>query len=354
MSLRTRFRIRRTFVTPPIAALTLVLATTTGASAVGTWTTGTAAPTARAALGAAAAPCPGGSIAGGCVYLEGGHDGSAGNANEIYNTFSNLWSTGAPIPTARNFLGVAAARCPSGQSGICIYAIDGFNNGPVAVNEAYRPATNSWSTLASDPTKRYDLGVAAAPCPGGTIPAGCVYAIGGLGAGELNANEAYNTFNNTWLTAAPMPTPRFNPAVVAGRCPFGSSRPCVYALGGFGAGRLNTNEIYYPATNSWSTGPTMPTPRDSLAAAAAPCPGGSIPAGCIYAIGGGNSNGNLNTVEVYNTFTNTWFTETPMPTRRQQLAAAAARCFAQAGTCVYAIDGDNESGVLNTNEALKP
>jgi hypothetical protein len=115
---------------------------------------------------------------------------------------------------------------------------------------------------------------------------------------------------------------------------------------------MNINEIYSPATNTWSTGPPMPTARAALAAAAAPCPGGAIPAGCIYAIGGVNG-APLNVVDVYNTFTNSWFTETPMPTKRDFLAAAEARCFGRAGTCVYAIDGTNDP-LLNTNEALKP
>jgi kelch-like protein 8/kelch-like protein 20 len=289
------------------------------------------------------------------VYAEGGTTAAEIplTTNEIYNTFSNTWSTAAPMPSARFGLGVAAARCLSPQSGTCIYAVDGFNSDDLATNEAYRPASNSWSTLAPDPIKRRFPGMAAAPCPGGTIAAGCLYAIGGYkGSTPLNTNDAFSTFTNTWLTAAPMPTHRGAPAVVAARCPLGSTRTCVYAIGGFVGSYLNTNEIYNPAANTWSTGPTMPTARDGLAAAAAPCPGGSISAGCIYAIGGYNGTARVNTVEVYNTFMNTWFTETPMPTKRSELAAAAARCFSQAGTCVYAIDG-RDGTVLTTNEALK-
>jgi hypothetical protein len=361
MSLRPRFRIghRRW---PLVASLTLTLGlvTATLASAAGTWSTGAPDPTKRSDVGAAAASCRGGTMPGGCLYVEGGFKGSFLDTNSIYNTFTNTWSMGAPMPTKRSNLGVAAARCPAGQTGTCIYAIDGFNAGdlPTTTNDAYRPASNSWSTLAPDPIKRSALGVAVGPCPGGTIAAGCVYAVGGLGATELNTNEAYSTFTNTWLTEAPMPTPRESLAVVAARCPFGSSRICVYAIGGFGAVQLNTNEIYSPATNTWSTGPTMPTARDGLAAAAAPCPGGSIAGGCVYAVGGSDSSGAaLNTVEVYNTFTNTWFTETPLPTKRDFLAAAGGRCFGQAGTCVYAIDGFDGAfvgGFLNANEALKP
>jgi hypothetical protein len=356
MSLRPRFRIRHRRW-PLVASLTLTLGLVTAAvaSAAGTWSTNAQDPTKRSELGAAAAPCPGGSIAGGCVYGVGGFSGAALDTNNVYNTFNNTWSTGAPMPTKRFALGVAAAPCPAGQTGTCIYAVDGFNASELNTNEAYRPASNSWNTLAADPTRRAHLGAAAAPCPGGTIAVGCIYAVGGEVADiELSTNEAYSTFTNNWLTEAPMPTARDDLAVVAARCPFGSSRTCVYAIGGFGATALNTNEIYHPATNTWSTGPPMPTARDRMAAAAAPCPGGSIAGGCVYVAGGFDGTTVVNTVEVYNTFANTWFTETPLPNKRVRLAAAGARCFSQAGTCVYAIDGDTGIHVLNTNEALKP
>jgi hypothetical protein len=282
-------------------ALGLTLIAGTIASAAGTWSTDAGLPTPREELGVAAAPCPGGTIAGGCVYTEGGNDPVT--TNEIYSTFTNSFSTGAPMPTARNELAVAAARCFN-QSGMCIYAVDGDDSILSNKNEAYRPASNTWTTEASDPVAREELGAASGPCPGGTIPGGCVYAIGGNDdTSVLQKNEAYNTM-----------------------------------------------------TNSWRTLPDMPTAREDAAAAAAPCPGGTIAGGCVYVVGGRGSAGTeLKTVQIYNTFTNSWSTETDMPTARDDLGAAAARCFGQTGTCVYAIGGGNSTtDALANNEALKP
>jgi hypothetical protein len=56
----------------------------------------------------------------------------------------------------------------------------------------------------------------------------------------------------------------------------------------------------------------MPTARDGLAAA--------IVSGKIYAIGGANSTGYLNTVEVYDPSSDSWSTAASMPTARAGLA----------------------------------
>jgi hypothetical protein len=199
------------------------------------------------------------------------------------------------------------------------------------------------------------LGAATAACPGGTITNGCVYAVGGYNTGFLSTNEAYRTWDNTWVTENSMPTARDELAVVAARCPFGSSATCIYAIGGWNGAFLSTNEVFNPATNTWSSLAPMPTPREGLAGAAAPCPGGTIAAGCVFVFGGDNNSGILNTVEVYRTWDNTWLTLPAMPTARTELAGASARCLSGSGTCLYAIDGDTlGAGVLNTNESLKP
>jgi hypothetical protein len=358
MSQLCRFRFPQWPVVTTLA-LALALATPMMASAQGTWTTLPTMPTPRETPGAAAAPCPGGSIARGCVYVEGGNTGEETflTKNEIYNTFNNTWSTGAPMPTARGELGVAAARCPSPQSGTCIYAVDGDNGSALTTNEAYRPNTNTWSTLAPDPNAREGLGAAAAPCPGGTIAAGCVYAVGGNDGSLLSTNEAYSTFNNTWMTEAPMPTPREELSVAAARCPFGQSGTCIYALGGYdGTKVIGTVESYNPRTNTWTTVAAMPSPREALGAASAPCPGGTIAGGCVYAIDGDGSGGGpiLKTVEVYNTFNNTWSTLTPDPKAREALAVAAARCPSSSATCIYGIGGGSGTKVFDTSEALRP
>jgi hypothetical protein len=304
-------------------------------------------------LGGAAAPCPGGSIAAGCVYLVGG--GNYSHSTLIYSTWNNTWTTGADLPTGRNFLAVAAARAPFGMSGTWIYAIDGYNNTDDHV-DGYNPTKNTRTAFAPDPTPRGELGAAAGVCPGGTLANGCIYAVDGYEGGYLGTTEAFNTYNNTWSSLTADPTPREDPGVAAARCPFGSSSTCIYSFGGYNGIYLKTAASYNPKTNLWTTLPDMPTARDELGAAAGPCPGGTIPNGCVYAVDGYNSTGDLNVVEVYNTFNNTWSTESPdpYPGGRDQLAVVAARApFGGSGTRIYAIDGDNSS-TTNVNEALTP
>ena len=87
----------------------------------------------------------------------------------------------------------------------------------------------------------------------------------------------------------------------------------------------------------------MPTARYALA-------GVLGPDGRIYAIGGYNGSGVLNTVEAYNPKTNSWTSEAPMPTARGYLAAALGP-----DGRIYAIGGQDRSGnIVNTVEAYTP
>ena len=79
------------------------------------------------------------------------------------------WTTVAPMPTARAIL-AEAAPCPSGGSGICVYAIGGSNESvALSTVEAYIPASNTWTTVAPMPTARFLLAAAAVPCPSGHV-----------------------------------------------------------------------------------------------------------------------------------------------------------------------------------------
>jgi N-acetylneuraminic acid mutarotase len=135
----------------------------------------------------------------------------------------------------------------------------------------------------------------------------------------------------TWKSLANMPTARSLLATVTG--PDGR----IYAIGGEDAsGRLNTVEVYDPSTDKWSTVASMPTARNHLAATMGPN-------NLIYAIGGV---GGGNNVEAYNSKTNKWTTVAPMPTARHGLAAVTGP-----DGRIYAIGGSGPSGVVNTVEA---
>ncbi|MEU8825690.1 kelch repeat-containing protein [Streptomyces sp. NPDC048636] len=159
-----------------------------------------------------------------------------------------------------------------------------------------------------------------------------------------------------------MPTIRDFLAGAAAPCP--ASVPtlqgtCVYAIGGADGtpDYHDTVEAYSPATNTWATLPSMPTARAFLTGAAAPCPA-SVPTlqgTCVYAIGGDDGSDIVSTVEAYSPATDTWETLPSMPTARYSPAGAAAPCPAGlTNTCVYAIGGDSYSGFLDTAEAYAP
>jgi serine/threonine protein kinase/N-acetylneuraminic acid mutarotase len=135
----------------------------------------------------------------------------------------------------------------------------------------------------------------------------------------------------TWKSLANMPTARILLAAVTG--PDGR----IYAIGGENAsGRLDTVEVYDPHTDKWSTVASMPTARNHLAATMGPDH-------LIYAIGGV---GGPNIVEAYNPRTNKWTRVADMPSARHGLAAATGP-----DGRIYVIGGSGPGGAVNTVEA---
>jgi uncharacterized repeat protein (TIGR01451 family) len=137
-----------------------------------------------------------------------------------------------------------------------------------------------------------------------------------------------------WTGASGMPTGRQNLAAaeIDGQ---------LYAVGGQdAAGILNTLEVYNPATGAWIAKTGMLTPRQFLGAAAID--------GLLYAVGGSNANGVVNTLEVYNPATDSWTSKTGMPTARQGLAVAAIDGL------LYAMGGNNSNGVVPWLEVYNP
>ena len=128
---------------------------------------------------------------------------------------ADAWRAESPVPTGRCRF---AAVWLDGK----LYLIGGLRDG--VRNEAYDPATGTYSSKADMPTSRSD---AAAAAVGGKI-----YVIGGqsaaLGGGTLGTVEEYDPTANTWRPMADMPTARHSLALaqVGGK---------IYAAGGFAA-----------------------------------------------------------------------------------------------------------------------
>ncbi|MBI2863440.1 MAG: PQQ-binding-like beta-propeller repeat protein [Chloroflexi bacterium] len=232
-----------------------------------------------------------------------------------------IWSSMAPIPQARDQMGVAAG--PNGK----VYVIGGYNETVVWTNQmyAYDPTFNNWAAVSSMPTARRSLAAAGAVN-------GKIYAVGGWDGGRYTgATEEYDPLNNTWVTRASMPTGREGLGLA------GASDGKVYAIGGFGGSAISLSavEAYNPASNSWEARASLPTARKGLSAAAALN-------GRVYAFGGRTIDGiALATVEEYNTATNQWTRKADMPTARGGTAAAVG-----SDGRIYVIGGDVWGGAV--------
>lgn len=231
-----------------------------------------------------------------------------------------------------------------------IYAFGGFvppTSGPpawVPIDNAweYDPAADSWKALAPMPTKR---GSPVAVTVGNKI-----YVIGGATTPPnqpdvtavhparphlvLGTVEEYDPATNTWRTRSSMPTPR-NHAVGA------AVNGKVYVIGGrvgaafIGvAANVDTVEEYDPAADKWGAiRARMPTPRSALA--------GGVLNGRIYVTGGEGQTGTymmtFRALESYDPAANRWTVMPNMPVSRHGLAGAVV------GNRLHMVSGDVQS-----------
>jgi hypothetical protein len=124
-------------------------------------------------------------------------------------------------------------------------------------------------------------------------------------------NNAYSSLTNNWSAKAPVPLIRYD----------GSSQTVngkIYFMGGFGPGYapVNRNDIYDIATDSWSTGSTVPQSIADFAS-------GVYKDSLIYIIGGMDTTGAAtNNVHIYNTYTGAWTSGTT----KTGIATYGVRC----------------------------
>ena len=247
------------------------------------------------------------------------------------------WMTGAPAPTARTEVAVAAL---DGS----IYVIGGFerpNSWKIRQSsvstkvEAYDPATNRWSSKPDLPTGLHHAGAA--------VLAGALYVVGGFTVSDdalWNPSDRVFRFDpagGTWTERAPLPTARGGLAVttVQGK---------LYAVSGYDGQRNPAAvEVYDPALDQWSAAAPLPTPRDHLAAVAID--------ETLYAIGGRvrlNYRENLSTVEAYDAESNQWASKSDMPTPRSGIAASVVNGW------IYVFGGESVAGTFHQNERYNP
>jgi N-acetylneuraminic acid mutarotase len=229
------------------------------------------------------------------------------NKTRIYNIAHNTWSFGAPAPLPVSSEGIAVSH------GGAVFDLGG-RNGAGNDNNRYQPSTNTWKSLAPMPTARDGLGAA--------VVGDSIYAIGGrsqtlgpcTGVAPLATNERYNIASNTWMAVAPLPTPRSDVGVIA----HGGK---IYVFGGCtgpGASTATSEvDIYDPTKNSWSSGAPLPTPRSGFY-------GIGIKGDTIYVMGGLDRTGAASAAnEAYNIAHNSWSEATPLPFPRGEMGVVS-------------------------------
>jgi len=271
----------------------------------------------------------------GKIYAIGGlSDGVPVNVNEMYDPGSNTWTSETPMPTARS-------GCAAAVYGDEIYVVGGEvgNNEYVGNNEVYNPSTNSWTTEASMPTPRAYLST--------SVVNGKIYLIGGEEYSsvspyysETDVNEVYNPATNTWSTEAPIPTAVYGAAsaVIDGEIHvIGGSQVSIQQGNGM---FVDSNQVYNPQNNTWSLAANLPSVAAFGAGAATE---GFMAPPFLYVIGGFYMTSYSSDVRVYNPSDNSWSTGISMPTAQAYFGVAVVN------DVFYAIGGfDDQNGLSSS------
>ena len=204
-----------------------------------------------------------------------------------------LWVPKASMPVARFSNAVASI------SGL-LYAVGGTNYscGAYGTLEVYDPVADSWTAKTSMTKPRWGLAAGVAN--------GILYAVGGTDGCYtpnygLNTLEAYNPATDSWSTKTSMPTPRYAFGL-------GVVNNIIYAIGGVSGGSLATVEAYDPVANTWSATAKTPMPVARYGFAA------GVVNNIIYTAG--NQTSPYSTVEAYDPAADSWTTLASMPTGR--------------------------------------
>ncbi len=228
----------------------------------------------------------------GKIYVVGGLAGRA-NANEIYDTETDIWSLGANLPIGNDH---AWAVALGGQA----YVGGGRSNRVFS----YDPSSDVWTEVASSAYRHGGT-------PAAAVIDGLIYVAGGSGGGMAgNELEVYDPGTDTWTELSPMGCARNHTTggVIEGKLYVAGGRP----------GNQDCLEEYDPATDTWTGKAPMPTGRSGVA--------GAVVGDCFYVFGGeGNPNdpnGIFWEAQAYDPSTDTWTELERMQTGRHGIYSA--------------------------------
>ena len=202
---------------------------------------------------------------------------------EAYDPATNTWTSEAPNPMP---VASATSAVYNGE----IYLFGGYNDSTGTqvfsdAVEAYNPATNSWRSVTQMP-QTVGGAVAVVDHYAYVMGGGTHDAFGNPTAIVSNVSR-YDFLTNTWMTTGLAPMPVATVGIYNAAAPVIDGK--IYIVGGLtgtivdgvpDVSTLDTVQIYNTATNTWSEGPSLPAPRNGEGAVAV--------GNTIYVIGGNN------------------------------------------------------------------
>lgn len=181
-----------------------------------------------------------------------------------------------------------------------------------SVTEIYDPANNSWTTAASMPTMLTKMAAVAVD--------NNIWVIAGFETDstkqETGKVQIYNTTTNTWSVGPSLPSPR-----AAGTAIYNEGK--IHFFGGITDSTDQSDHYILDINNTtdkWLTAAALPNPRNNLS--------GAVINGEIYAIGGqfGNETEAEDQlfVDAYDPTTDTWTAKADLPSPRSHFEAVTS------------------------------
>lgn len=205
-----------------------------------------------------------------------------------------------------------------------VYILGGSQLFPIKRMDCYNVVKDSWYSKLGPPTPRDSLAACAAE--------GKIYTSGGseVGNSALYLFECYDTRTESWHSKPSMLTQRCSHGMVEAN---GLIYVCGGSLGNNVSGRvLNSCEVYDPATETWTELSMMNDARKNH--------GLVFVKDKIFAVGGQNSLGGLDSVEYFDIKLNEWKIVSPMPWKGVTVKCAAV------GSMLYVLAGFQGVGRL--------
>jgi N-acetylneuraminic acid mutarotase len=226
------------------------------------------------------------------------------------------WTQRAPLPDERTEVSVTTDGTRIFLAGGFVRAGERRADAPRAVY-AYEPAADTWSHVTDLPEGVNHAGLVHLD--------GKLYVVGGYHENTFEPIDTLRIFDlasQEWSTGPPLPSPRgaHATAVLDGR---------IHAIGGRTHGRVDVDahEAYDPESESWISLAPLPTPRNHHAAA-------PIDGLIVVLAGRDDTSFELTVNEIYDPTTDAWRTGAPVPTGHSGVAAAVL------GRHVYLFGGE--------------